>query len=181
MSGAHDKPPRPRFRIYRAKDSREVDGEMMPTIGMTADDAAGMGAAMAAGYADGANSRLIMADEATGMSLTYARFRAGFVLPRHSHDAHCAYYVISGEAHLGGAVLKAGDAFVVPADDFYSYRAGPEGVEVMEFRTATEFHFRFGGNDPSLWSQVLAATTARANEWKDASRTLTERRLAGEP
>lgn len=174
------KPPRPRFRIYRAKDSQEVDAALMPIVDMSADDAAGMGAAMAAGYADGANSRLIMADEATGMSLTYARFRAGFVLPRHSHDAHCAYYVISGEAHLGGAVLKAGDAFVVPANDFYSYRAGQEGVEIMEFRSATEFHFRFGGNDPGLWGRVLAATTAHAAEWKAAPRTLTERRLAGE-
>lgn len=179
MSEGHGKPQRPRFRIYRAKDSQEVDVDMMPIVGMSADDAAGMGAAMAAGYAEGANSRLIMADEATGMSLTYARFRAGFLLPRHSHDAHCAYYVISGEAHLGGAVLRAGDAFVVPAHDFYSYRAGPEGVEIMEFRTATEFHFRFGGNDRGFWGQVFAATTANAGDWKDAPRTLTERRLAG--
>ncbi len=168
---------RPRFRIYRAKDSREVDAELMPIVGMGADDVAGMGAAMAAGLADGATSRLVMADEATGMSLTYARFKAGFLLPRHSHDAHCAYYVISGEAHLGGAVLKAGDAFVVPADAFYSYSAGPDGVEVMEFRAATEFHFRFGGNDPGFWSQVLAATTAHAEAWKETPATTAERRL----
>lgn len=169
---------RPRFRIYRARDSREVDADLMPIVDMGADDAAGMAAAMAAGYADGANSRLIMADAATGMSLTYARFKAGFLLPRHSHDAHCAYYVISGEAQLGGAVLKAGDAFVVPANDLYSYRAGPDGVEIVEFRAATEFHFRFGGNDPAFWGQVLAATVARAGDWMEAPPTLTERRLA---
>ena len=171
--------PRPRFRIYRAKDARDVDAELMPLVDMGADDVAGMTAAMAAGYASGATSRLVMADEATGLSLTYARFKAGFLLPRHSHDAHCAYYVISGEAHLGGAVLKAGDAFVVPADDFYSYRAGPEGVEVMEFRSATEFHFRFGGNDPGFWGQVLAATSANADAWKETPQTTAERRLTG--
>ncbi len=169
--------PRARLRIYRAKDSRSVDGELMPVVGMGADDVEGMGAAMTAGLEAGATSRLIMADEATGMSLTYARFKAGFLLPRHSHDAHCAYYVISGEAHLGGAVLEAGDAFVVPADHLYSYRAGPEGVEVMEFRSATEFHFRFGGNDPGFWGQVLAATAANAEAWKATPPTTTERRL----
>ena len=174
-----DTRPRPRFRIYRAKDAREVDAVVMPLVDMGADDVAGMGAVMAAGFADGATSRLVMADEATGMSLTYARFKAGFLLPRHSHDAHCAYYVISGEAHLGGAVLKAGDAFVVPANDFYSYRAGAEGVEIMEFRSATEFHFRFGGNDPSFWGQVLAATNAHADEWKATPPTAVERRLSG--
>ncbi len=156
-----------------------MDAELMPIVGMAADDVAGMGAAMAAGYADGAHSRLVMADEATGMSLTYARFKAGFLLPRHSHDAHCAYYVISGEAHLGGAVLKAGDAFVVPANDLYSYRAGSEGVEIIEFRAATEFHFRFGGNDAGFWGRLLAATATRAGDWKDAPKTLAERRLTG--
>ncbi len=170
-------PARPRFRIYRAAESRSVDAELMPLVDMDADAVAGMDAAMAAGLADGATSRLIMADEATGMSLTYARFKAGFLLPRHSHDAHCAYYVIAGEAHLGGAVLKAGDAFVVPANDFYSYRAGPDGVEIIEFRTATEFHFRFGGNDPGFWSQVLATTAAHAGAWQDTPATLAEQRL----
>ena len=149
----------------------------MPVVGMSADDVAGMGAAMTAGLEAGATARLIMADEATGMSLTYARFKAGFLLPRHSHDAHCAYYVISGQAHLGAAVLAAGDAFVVPANEFYSYMAGPDGVEIMEFRSATAFHFRFGRNDPGFWSKVLAATTAHADAWKNTPPTPTESRL----
>ncbi|WP_375397477.1 cupin domain-containing protein [uncultured Sphingomonas sp.] len=144
---------------------------------MTDDDAAGMTAAMAAGLATGATSRLVMADEATGMSLTYAAFKAGFLLPRHSHDAHCAYYVIAGEAHLGNAVLKAGDAFVVPAGHFYSYRAGPAGVEVMEFRTRTEFHFKFGGNTPSFWQEVIAATKANADAWRNQPPSEAARRL----
>lgn len=171
---------RPRFRIYRAKDALDVDGKLMPVVGMNADDVAGMTAAMDAGLANGAISRLVMADEATGMSLTHAAFKAGFVLPRHSHDADCAYYVIAGEAHLGGAVLKAGDAFVVPADHLYSYRAGPAGVEVMEFRSRTEFHFRFGGNTPAFWREVIAATSANAAAWGEPPSEAGRRLLAGE-
>lgn len=172
---------KPRFRVYRAKDSHAVDGELMPVVGMNADDVAGMNAAMEAGLESGATSRLVMADEATGMSLTYASFKAGFVLPRHSHDADCAYYVIAGEAHLGAAILKAGDAFVVPAGHFYSYRAGPGGVEVMEFRTRTEFHFRFGGNTPAFWSEVVAATAANAPAWREQPLSEAgQRLLAGE-
>jgi len=172
--------PRARFQIFRAKDAINVDAELMPLVGMTGDDMAGIGAAIAAGYGDGATTRLLMADEATGMSLTYTRFKAGFLLLRHSHDADCAYYVISGEAHLGNAVLKAGDSFLVPKGDFYSYQAGPKGVEIIEFRTATHFHLRFGGNDPPFWSQILAATKANAAQWRDAPRTDAEARLMGE-
>jgi PAS domain S-box-containing protein len=44
------------------------------------------------------------------------------------------YYVISGEAHMGNQVLRAGDSFFVPADAPYVYTAGPDGVEVLEIR-----------------------------------------------
>ena len=71
-----------------------------------------------------------------GMSLVHAWFGPNFPLFRHSHPAYgdCLYYVVAGQAILGNRVLKAGDGFFVPNGAPYKYRAGPEGVEVLEFR-----------------------------------------------
>jgi quercetin dioxygenase-like cupin family protein len=78
-------------------------------------------------------------DDEGGFSLTYAWFKPNFMLPRHSHSADCLYYVLSGVAVLGSQELTAGDGFFVPAGAPYGYSAGPEGVEVLEFRNATSF------------------------------------------
>lgn len=71
-----------------------------------------------------------------GMSLVHAWFGPNFPLFRHSHPAYgdCLYYVVAGEAILGKRRLKAGSTFFIPNGMPYKYRAGPAGVEVLEFR-----------------------------------------------
>jgi hypothetical protein len=71
-----------------------------------------------------------------GMSLLHVWFGPHFPLWRHSHPGlgDCLYYVISGQAIMGSRVLGAGDGLFVPNGLPYKYRAGPEGVEVLEFR-----------------------------------------------
>jgi quercetin dioxygenase-like cupin family protein len=81
-------------------------------------------------------------EEEGGFSLVYAWFKPHFVLPRHSHDADCLYYVIAGTAVLGNQVLTAGDGFFVPGGAPYQYSAGAEGVEVLEFRNARSFDMK---------------------------------------
>jgi hypothetical protein len=72
----------------------------------------------------------------SGMSLIHAWFGPNFPLFRHSHPrfGDCLYYVVAGSAVLGSQVLKPGDGFFVPNGMPYKYRAGPEGVEILEFR-----------------------------------------------
>ena len=71
-----------------------------------------------------------------GMSLVHAWFGPHFPLFRHSHPkfGDCLYYVVSGQVIMGSRVLKAGDGFFVPNGMPYKYKAGPDGVEVLEFR-----------------------------------------------
>ena len=71
-----------------------------------------------------------------GMSLVHAWFGPNFPLFRHSHPklGDCLYYIVAGSAVLGSRVLKPGDGFFVPNGMPYKYRAGPEGVEILEFR-----------------------------------------------
>jgi len=73
---------------------------------------------------------------ASGMSLVHAWFGPHFPLFRHSHPrfGDCLYYIVAGSAVLGSRVLKPGDGFFVPNGMPYKYRAGPEGVEILEFR-----------------------------------------------
>jgi hypothetical protein len=91
-----------------------------------------------------------------GMSLVHAWFGPNFPLFRHSHPAHgdCLYYVVAGEAILGRRRLKAGSTFFIPNGMPYKYRAGPAGVEVLEFRA--------GGGEPGAPGMQLHETSLDA-------------------
>jgi hypothetical protein len=80
-------------------------------------------------------------EEEGGFSLVCA-WKSHFVLPRHSHDADCLYYVVAGTAVIGNRVLTAGDGFFAPGRAPYRYSAGPDGVEVLEFRHARSFDMK---------------------------------------
>ena len=170
---------RPLMTIHRAKDAKDVDAELMPYLGLTSTDEAGIAKASAAGTETADFVRLLFENEEAGMSLTYAWFKPNFVLPRHSHNADCAYYVISGEVHLGTEVLKAGDVFFVPCDHTYTYIAGPEGVEVMEFRTASSFHIKFTGNSGAYWSRLANVIGENQSNWAAAKPPLAAQRMMG--
>ena len=113
-----------------------------------------------------------------GLSLIHAWFKPNYVLPRHSHDADCLYYVVSGKAILGSQELGPGDGFLVPADHPYAYRAGDEGVEVLEFRNAEHFNIRFLAGSAAFWSKALDTVRAERPNWAGQSRP---QDLAGAP
>jgi hypothetical protein len=100
--------------------------------------------------------------EPDGMSLVHVWFGPNFPLFRHSHPKHgdCLYYVVAGELIMGSKVLKAGDGFFLPNGMPYKYRAGPHGVEVLEFRA--------GGGDPNAPGMKLDESSL------DSIRRLTE-------
>jgi quercetin dioxygenase-like cupin family protein len=97
-----------------------------------------------------------------GLSLVHVRFAPNYLLPRHSHSADCVYYVLKGEARLGRRVVGAGEGFFVPKDHPYAYQAGPEGVELLEFRDATAFDFVVHEDSPDRWRAIVE--TARENQ-----------------
>jgi hypothetical protein len=79
---------------------------------------------------------LFSQDGEEGMSLVHAWFGPHFPLFRHSHPrfGDCLYYVVAGQVVLGSRVLNPGDGFFVPNGMPYKYQAGPDGVEILEFR-----------------------------------------------
>lgn len=105
-----------------------------------------------------------------GMNLSSAWFKSGYPVLLHSHDADCLYYVISGSLKTGTEEIAAGDGFLVPANTPYTYTAGPEGVEVLEFRTAEKFDIRLLARAPKYWETLFGKLAKGRERWADEPR-----------
>lgn len=158
------------LRFYRAADapSLEDDGIMSaPFV-----DKAVYTTLDLRPLADGSKVKVLFKGEGTsGFSLVHAWFGPGYRLSRHSHSADCLYYVLTGEAHMGSRVISAGDGFFVKADQPYVYEAGPEGVEVLEFRAATTFDMKVLDQTVERWQPILDAALANHDRWLAAGRS----------
>jgi mannose-6-phosphate isomerase-like protein (cupin superfamily) len=154
----------PRFKIFRGAEAPPYsETSCMEVAGMTDVIADGVKRWLNAGADDGDEVKLLFA--MPGMSLTYAWFKSGFPLPLHSHNADCLYYIIAGTLKLGTEELGAGDGFFVGKDVPYNYKPGPQGVEVLEFRTADTFDIRFMGKTAAFWDKTVAAVQAERPNW----------------
>jgi quercetin dioxygenase-like cupin family protein len=139
-------------------------------------DRAGMAQAVEAGLMDVGIVKLLFSDEASSMSLTYAWFKPHYKLPNHSHSADCLYYIISGSLFFGNQELGAGDGFLVPSDNKYRYEVGADGVEILEFRTATKFDIKYG-NSESSWNRLTENVQSLRTLWATATPPATARRI----
>ncbi|MBW2498729.1 MAG: cupin domain-containing protein [Deltaproteobacteria bacterium] len=97
-----------------------------------------------------------------GFSLVSLDFPPGAMLPRHSHSADCLYYIVSGGIEMGKRELGPGDGFFVPADQPYGYRAGSEGVLLLEFRHSCAFDTIFHESNPSRFREKVEASLEEA-------------------
>lgn len=169
---------RRRILFFRAQDAEELGSEMMPVEGMDEGAAGGLASLSEGNFAAGLGDRarvLFREPGEKGMSLVYLWFKSGYVLPFHSHNVDCLYYVLGGELHMGSQVLRKGDGFFIPADHGYGYEAGPDGVEVLEFRHATRFNFVFKGNSEARWDRILEVFRQRADLWAEETVPPSER------
>jgi quercetin dioxygenase-like cupin family protein len=99
-----------------------------------------------------------------GFSLVTVEFGPGFLLPRHSHSSDCLYYIVEGEIVMGARTLGAGDGFFLPADQPYAYRAGPQGVKLLEFRHQAAFDMKIHEKDMARYRENAAASLAAARD-----------------
>lgn len=160
---------RKRMMVFYGKDAKTPDRDWMPIEGVDAGVQAGL-AKLEGNVVEGRGEKtLLLFSEPgeNGFSLLYAWFKSGYVLPRHSHNADCLYFVLGGELRMGSHVLRKGDGFFIPCDHAYGYEAGPEGVEILEFRNATRFNFVFKANDEVWWERIAASFRERAPLWAD--------------
>lgn len=155
------------FTIFRARDAVDYAeaGCMIPQP-VSAEEQAWSAKLVEAGILEGSSVKLLFSRP--GFSLSYAWFKSGFPLPRHSHDADCAYFIIAGSLRIGTEELGPGDGFFVGKAVPYTYTPGPEGVEVLEIRTATKFDIKLlAGTNPASWQKSLAALMTAKETWPD--------------
>ncbi len=119
-------------------------------------------------FATGSSVKVLFKDE--GMSLVLAWFGSGYRLPRHSHSADCLYYVVSGSLTMGARTVNAGDGFFVRAEQPYAYTAGTEGVEVLEFRSATSFDMTILDQTAQAWAALADIAVNNQDRWLAAGR-----------
>jgi hypothetical protein len=101
-----------------------------------------------------------------GFSLVWSWFGPHFPLTRHSHSENCLYYVVRGEAHLGNRVVKAGSGFFLPANAPYAYSAGPERIEILEFRDRNQFDMRIT-ESAAGWDKVVDVVRETRDTWAE--------------
>ena len=101
-------------------------------------------------------------DGPDGFSLVSLDFPPGAMLPRHSHSADCLYYIVSGGIVIGRRELGPGDGFFVPAEQPYGYRAGAEGLKLLEFRHSAAFDTKFHEKNPAHFRAKVEASLAEA-------------------
>lgn len=127
------------------------------------------GDALAAGLGAGGTVDVLLRQQPDegGFSLVRLWFKPNYPLVRHTHDADCLYYVLSGSALMGSQTLRTGDAFFVPAKAPYRYTAGPDGVEVLEIRhDVAQFGMVIPDEPEASWRSMEEAVAANRDDWQ---------------
>ena len=159
------------FTTFRAADAIDyARADVMTVEPDTSPDTSdvtrnGMATLMQSGLMDGSQVSLLFSRP--GLSLTYVWFKSGYALPRHSHNADCAYFIIAGSLRMGDEHFGPGDGFFIGTDVPYAYTPGPQGVEVLEIRTSNQFDFKALVGS-ATWYENAAARMREANKnWGD--------------
>lgn len=157
------------FKIFRAVEAPGLmESGCMSIEPMTELQRAGIKKAVEAGYLEGDEIKILT--NMPGFSLAYAWFKNDYPLARHSHDSDCMYYVIAGSLQLGTESLGPRDCFFVPANVAYTYRPGPDGVEVLEIRHNPSFNFMNLSGNESFWNRAADTCTSNLEGWRSAVR-----------
>lgn len=161
---------RPRgLTIFRASEAEDLMASGLMSAPQMSDETRDrLADVVGAGSATGAEVKVLARQptDAGGFNLVHIWFKPNYPLPRHTHDADCMYYVISGSLTMGNQELRAGDAFFVPAEAPYVYDAGPEGVEVLEIRhDVARFDMKIPDAGADRWAAMRYTVVSQRDAW----------------
>lgn len=158
-----------KFQIFRHADAPHlVEAQCMKVEAYTPVQREGMDKVLAAGFLEGDDVRVLC--DIPGFSLTHVWFKPGYPLPLHSHDVDCLYYIIAGEIRLGTETLGPRDSFFIPTGVPYTYKPGPEGVELLEIRNKGHFNFVNLAKGAGFWDKAAESVAQNRESWKTIER-----------
>ena len=76
-------------------------------------------------------------------------------------------YITARSLNLSGEQYGVGDGFLVPQDVPYTYTAGPERVELLEFRNDEKFDVVLRANGRPYWEKAASRIAGRRSAWSD--------------
>jgi mannose-6-phosphate isomerase-like protein (cupin superfamily) len=157
------------FTIFRAKDAPGLmESGCMSMAPMTDVQRTGIKSAVAAGYIEGDEVQILT--QTPGFNLAHAWLKKNYPLALHSHDSDCMYYIVAGTLRLGTEELGPRDCFFVPAGVPYTYKPGPDGVEVLEIRHEAKFNFVNHSKTEAFWAKAAETVSSNLADWKNAVR-----------
>ncbi len=161
--------PRRGISIFRAEDApplMETDFMTMPE--MNGEQLAASAPEIYMASAPGTDVRVAVRQtpEEGGFSILHVWFKAHYPVPRHTHDADCMYYILTGSAIMGNQTLRPGDGFFIPAGAPYGYDAGPDGVELLEIRHAVaRFDIQILDSSATRWAAIAETIATNRDAW----------------
>ena len=162
--------PRRGISIFRAEEATPiVETDFMAIPEMPGEAVAAGGPEIFMASAPGTDVRVAIRQtpEEGGFSILHVWFKAGFPVPRHTHDADCLYYIVSGSVVMGSQVLRTGDGFFVPNGAPYAYDAGPDGVELLEIRhDVAQFDIRILESSAAKWAAMGDTIDRQREAWE---------------
>jgi len=156
-----------KFQIFRKADGHRFGDEAVLTDDPTPVQAEGLQRMLDAGVTDGAEFTLLC--NVPGFALVHCWFKQDYPLPLHSHSANGLYYIVSGSARLGTETLGPGDCIFIPANTPYTYRAGPEGAEILEFRHDLNADYRNYAKNKAFYDKAVSTILANRDAWRKAA------------
>jgi mannose-6-phosphate isomerase-like protein (cupin superfamily) len=157
-----------RMQIFRHADAYRIGVEGVLTTDPTPVQAEGLHRMLDAGVMDGAEFSVLC--NIPGFAVIHAWVKKDYPLPLHSHSGDCLYHVVSGSLRLGTDELSAGDSVFVPADVRYTYRAGADGVEVLEFRHTIDVDFQNYSKSAAFYEKAVSTILANRELWREAGK-----------
>jgi hypothetical protein len=158
-----------KMQIFRRANAEGLmESGVMEIAPHSPEQRAGLDKMVQAGFLDGDEIKVLV--NIPGFSLTHAWLKKDYPLLLHSHDSDCLYYVTAGSLVMGTETLEAGDSFFVPGGAAYTYRPGPEGVEVLEFRHAMNFDFVNLTKNAKFYEKAVETIAANRDGWRVAKR-----------
>lgn len=157
------------FQIFRAEDAPGLmEKGCMKMEAMSDVQRAGLTRMVQEGYMHGDEVKILV--DIPGFSLAHAWLKKNYPLTLHSHDSDCLYYILAGSLKIGTEELGPKDSFFVPANVPYTYKPGPDGVEVLEFRHVGEFNFVNLSKGAAYWEKAAKTVMDNVEDWKTAKR-----------
>ncbi|MBD3759626.1 cupin domain-containing protein [Rhizorhabdus sp.] len=157
------------IQFYRAEDA---DGEVFHQEPMAPATIEGLNRFMNEGGSQGAEVKQLCS--IPGFSIAVGWFKSNLPAPLHQHDADCLYHVVGGSMRMGGRDLEKGDGVFVPANTPYTFTAGPEGVEVLEFRHVAQCSAKVLASSAAYWDKIVNVAASSRDRWA-AEKRPTER------